>query len=46
MYKSLEKNILKCWYKTSSNLSLLLVDKLVEMELIKNRWKSTISTLE
>jgi len=27
--------ILKCWYKSSNNLSLLLVDKPVEMELKK-----------
>jgi len=38
--------ILKCWYKSSNDLSLLLVDKLVEMELIKNRWKSNVSTQE
>jgi len=37
---------LKCWYKSSNNLSLLLVDKPVEMELNKNRWKSNVSTLE
>jgi len=38
--------ILKFWYKSSNNLSLLLVDKPVEMELIKNIWKSNVSTLE
>jgi len=38
--------ILKCWYQSSNNLSLLLVDKPVEMELNKNRSKSNIGTLE
>jgi len=38
--------ILKCWYQTTINLSVLLVDKPVEMELNKNRWKSNVSTLE
>ena len=38
--------ILKFWYKSSNNISLLLVDKPVEMELIKNVWKSNVSTLE
>jgi len=38
--------ILKCWYKSSNNLSPLLVDKPIEIELTKNRWKSNVSTLE
>jgi len=36
--------ILKFWYKSSNNFSLL-VDKPIEMELIKNIWKSDVSTL-
>ena len=38
--------ILKCWYQSSINLSLLLVDKPVEMELNRNRWNTNLSTLE
>jgi len=38
--------ILKCWYQSSNQLSLLLVDKPVEMKLNKNRWKPNVSTLE
>jgi len=37
--------ILKCSYQTTINLSVLLVDKPVEMELNKNKWKSNLSTL-
>jgi len=38
--------ILKCWYQSSKYLSRLLVDKPVEMELNKNRWKWNVGTLE
>jgi len=38
--------ILKSWYQSSNNLSLLLDDKPVEMEINKNRWKSNVITLE
>jgi len=37
--------ILKCWYQSINNLSLLLVDKPVEMKLNKNGSKSNVSTL-
>jgi len=38
--------LLKCWYQSSNNLSLLLVDKAAETELNKNRWKSNVRILE
>jgi len=38
--------LLKFWYQSSSNLSLLLVDKAGEIQLNKNRWKSNVRTLE
>jgi len=38
--------LLKCWYQSSNNLSLLLVDKAPEMELNKKRWKSNVRILE
>jgi len=38
--------IVKCWYQSSRYLSLLRVDKPIEMELNKNKWKSNVSTLD
>jgi len=37
---------LKCGFKSSKYLSLLLLEKTVEMEINKNRLKSNVSTLE
>jgi len=38
--------ILKCGFKSSKYLSLLLLEKPVEMEINKNIWKSNVSTLD
>jgi len=38
--------IFESWYRSSNNLSLLVVEKPVELEINKNKWKSDESTLE
>jgi len=38
--------IFESWYGSSNNLSLLVVEKPVELEINKNKWKSDVSTLE
>jgi len=38
--------IFESWYRSSNNLSLLVVDKPAELEINKNKWKSNVSTLE
>jgi len=38
--------IFESWYRSSNNLSLLVVEKPVELEINKNKWKSDVSTLE